>query len=337
MNNLTTSSVARQNILNNSYALLELKKQLNIDSLSFDGEFVLTKDMVARYFDVDVRTIERYVSEYKDELEKNGYKILSGAELIRFKNENLFSFGTDINVGTKVTILSIFNFRAFLNIAMLLSDSHKAKELRSIILDITIDVLNQKAGGKTKYINQRDSDFLASWLQENDFRKDFTDSLDSYVAMGNIKYGLYTNRIYTQIFGEKADEYRQILKLSKNARIRDTMYSEVLTLIASYESGLAFELKEKYDELGRKLTQSETDEVFRKYHQHPRNIPLLHDARTKMASRDLAFRDALHLKLEDYVQPITSDEYEKFIGEKSVSIEEQLEAAKDIFKRLKDY
>ena len=337
MNDLTTSSVARRNILNNNYALWELEKQLNLESLTYDGEFVFTKSMVSNYFDVDVRTIERYISEYKEELEKSGYRILTGTELNRFKKENESKFGTDIDVGTKTTILAIFNFRAFLNIAMLLSDSERAKELRSVMLDLVIDVINQRAGGQTKFINQRDSNFLISWLNENNFRKEFTDALDHYVDMGPIKYGIYTNRIYTDIFAEKADEYRQILKLSKSDSIRDTMYSEVLTLIASYESGLSYELKVKSESLGRKLTQAEANRVFKEYHMHPRNAPLLYDARTKMASRDLAFRDALHQKLEDYIRPISSDEYERFIGGRSVSIEEQLDAAKDVFLRLKEY
>lgn len=337
MNNLNSSSVARQNILNNKYALSVLRQQLNPRALSFDGEVVFTKEMISDYFEVDTRTIERYVSDYRSELSANGYRTISGQDLIRFKNENIDSFGTDINVGTKTTILSIFNFRAFLDIGMLLSDSEVAKELRSAILDIVIDVINQRAGGKTKYINQRDSEFLVSWLRENDFRKEFTDALDLYVDMGPIKYGIFTNKIYTDIFSEKANEYRQILKLSKNERIRDTMYAEVLTLIASYESGLAYELQIAFEEKGCKLTQSETRQVFEKYHSHPRNLPLLYDVRSKMASRDLAFRDALHQKLEDYIHPLSDDEYEKFIGEKSVSIEEQLEAAKDVFVRLKEY
>ena len=337
MNNLNTSDVARQNILNNKYALSILEQQLNPKALSFDGEIVFTKDMIASYFEVDTRTVERYISDYRTELTRNGYRTLSGRDLIRFKNDNKDSFGTDINVGTKTTILSIFKFRAFLDIGMLLSDSDVAKELRNAILDIVIDVMNQRSGGKTKYINQRDSDFLISWLRENNFRKDFTDALDLYVDMGSIKYGIFTNKIYTDIFAEKADEYRQILKLSKNEPLRDTMYSEVLTLIASYESGLAYELKIAYEEKGRKLTQKETRQIFEKYHTHPRNAPFLYDVRSKMASRDLAFRDALHQKLEEYIHPLSSDEYEKFIGEKSVSIEEQLEAARDVFIRLKEY
>jgi hypothetical protein len=37
---------------------------------------------------------------------------------------------------------------------MLLTESEKAKVLRNMILDIVIDVINQKTGGATKYINQ---------------------------------------------------------------------------------------------------------------------------------------------------------------------------------------
>lgn len=43
--------------------------------------------------------------------------------------------------------------------AMLISESEKAKEIRSVILNIVMDVINEKAGGSTKYINQREEDF----------------------------------------------------------------------------------------------------------------------------------------------------------------------------------
>lgn len=78
---------------------------------------------------------------------------------------------------------------------MLLNASKRAKELRSVILDIAIDVVNKKAGGNTKYINQRDEDFLMSWFREEDYRKEFTDTLKNHVAMGNIKYAIFTNAV----------------------------------------------------------------------------------------------------------------------------------------------
>ena len=51
-----------------------------------------------------------------------------------------------------------------------------------------------------------------------------------------------------------------------------------------------------------------------------------------MASRDLAFRDALHLQLKQYITPIQVEEFERFLGEKS----KELEESKDVLKRLKD-
>ena len=50
--------------------------------------------------------------------------------------------------------------------AMLLSESEKARALRQLMLDIVIDLINKKTGGSTKYINQRDQNFLGSSLQE---------------------------------------------------------------------------------------------------------------------------------------------------------------------------
>ena len=55
-----------------------------------------------------------------------------------------------------------------------------------------------------------------------------------------------------------------------------------------------------------------------------------------MASRDLAFRDAFHHQLTEYMSPLKADEFEKFIGEKSMELEQRLAEAKDVMKRLKE-
>jgi len=81
---------------------------------------------------IDFRTIERCIEFNKDELQRNGYKILKGAELREFKKIVEMYGGTDINVGSKVTILGVFSFRALLNIAMLLTESERTKEVNII-------------------------------------------------------------------------------------------------------------------------------------------------------------------------------------------------------------
>lgn len=337
MKDLTQSIISRQNVLNNDYAIYEIQTQLKIDGIIYDDEILFTKEQLANYFEVDERTIERYLESNKKELESSGYRVLRGEALKTLKKHLFSMYGTDINVGTKVSVLGIFSFKAFLNMAMIISESEKAKEIRSVLLDIVIDVINKKAGGSTKYINQRDEEFLNSWFNEENYRKEFTDALNKYVDMGNVKYAIYTNRIYQNIFKEKADEYRKILNLKSKDRIRDTLYSEVLDLISSYEVGLAYEIEQAYQEVGRKLKGIEVDNIFKKFHEHPSRRPLLNKARNKMASRDLVFRDALHLQLQEYITPLEKDEFERFLGEKSRELEERLEEAKDVFKRLKEY
>lgn len=335
MGDLTQSVVSRQNILNNQYAMYEVEKQLNLNGINFKNEIIYTKEQLANLFEVDIRTIERYLESNKEELNKNGYRILRGEELRELKEYLVFD--PDINVGVKIQMLGVFSFRALLNMAMLISESVRAREIRSVVLDIVIDVINKKVGGNTKYINQRDEEFLNSWYSEENYRKDFTNALDKYVDMGSVKYGIYTNRVYEHIFKENAKEYKNILKLKSKDRIRDTLYSEVLDLISSYEVGLAYEMKIESERLGRKLKRNEVDRIFNVFHEHPSRKPLLDKARNKMASRDLAFRDALHIQLENYITPIEKDDFERFIGVKSKELKERLEEAKDVFKRLKEY
>ena len=155
MNDLTTSRLDRQNILNNSIALKEIERELSnyTSGTIWKNQTWFTKEYLANFFKVDIRTIERIVESHYQELTLNGYKILTGEELSSYKL-------TDINVGQTSRNLAIFSFRSFLNVAMLLQNSPVAKELRSQILDIVIDVLTEKAGGHRAYINQRDTNFL---------------------------------------------------------------------------------------------------------------------------------------------------------------------------------
>lgn len=124
---LTTSKIDRQNILNNEIAVAELQKSLKIDGIFFEDKLYFTKEMLAKFFDVDIRTIERYISVYSDELKGNGYEVLRGKRLRDFLSSYKAHFGTDINVGTKTTVLSVFDFRSFLNMAMLLVESENAR------------------------------------------------------------------------------------------------------------------------------------------------------------------------------------------------------------------
>jgi hypothetical protein len=334
---LTNSTVERQNILNNQYALNEIQKAIKLQGFIFDGKLVFLRDQVADFFEVTHRTIDKYVKKYDSELAQNGYEVLRGKRLSDFKLTAKPMDVSEVNfVNIKAPQLGIFDFRAFLNLAMLLVESERARLLRQTILDIVIDTINAKTGGGTTYINQRDEDFLKSWFIEENYRKQFTDALRDYVDLGKFKYPLYTDRVYVSIFKAKAHEYRAILRLKEHDKVKDTFYSEILDLIAAYECGYAAVLKVEFEKLSRKLTFWEADELFRKFESQPHWKPLIDSARIKMASRDLAFRDALHLQLEEYITPLQAQEFERFLGEKSKDLAERLEEAKDVMKRLKD-
>ncbi len=199
---LGNSRIDRQNILNNDLAINEIQNKTNVKAIIYDGNLCFTKAMAADFFEIDLRTIERYIANYSDELKSNGYQILKGKPLKDFANAYADCFGTDINVGTKTTVLGIFNFKAFLNIAMLLSESEKAKILRQFILDIVIDLINTKAGVGTKYINQNDNTFILVSLQEDNYRQQFIDALKNYVCDDKFKCANFTDMIYV-IYSKK--------------------------------------------------------------------------------------------------------------------------------------
>ena len=336
MKNLTTSEIARQNVLNNKYALEEVNNAIGLRGVVFEGELKFTKQQLSSFFEVSERTINSVLLQNEKELKSNGYDVIKDNRLRLFKLAISESNVKEVNFPNKTPQLGIFNFRAFINIAMLLTKSERAREVRSLVLDIVIDTINKRTGGNTKYINQRDEDFVFNLLNNKDYHKEMVFALRDCVDLGNIKYLLYNDKVYRSIFKEDADEYRKVLKLSNEDDERRTMYSEILDLIASYEAGFADELRKEYVRLGRKLSQTETDLLYTNFEQQRLWVPLVNKARSKMASRDLCFRDALHTNLTEYIDAVSADDFERFIGDKSMELSKRLENYIEALKRLKD-
>lgn len=332
MKDLTVSNIDRQNILNNNDAILQIQNFIGITGMYFEDEYTFTKQQISEFYVIDSTTIDRYLEKYEIELKHNGYKVLRGQKLKDFKEQFLHLLG-DIK---KANQLGVFNFRAFLNLGMLLVESEMARAIRGKMLDIVIDLVNQKLGGSVKYINQRDEDFLTTILKEPLYRKEFTSALNKYLEMGNFKYAYYTDEIYKYIFKENSTEYKKILQLQDADNLRDTMYAEVLKLISSFEIGIAHEMKLEYERLGRKLHKIELDNLIKEYANHPLYHPLVENARSKMATRDYGFRRVLHQNLEKYVDCISNTDFERFLGERSKSLEDRIDENIDVFKRLKN-
>lgn len=299
----------------------------------FEGEYRFTKKMVADFYEVEERTIERYLEKHSDELAANGYVLCKGKHLKELK----LQFAPVINVGSKTTQLGLFNFRSFLDMGMLLTESEKAKKVRSLILDFVITTINEKTGGGTKYINRRDVHYLPAAITEENYRKNLTSAINQYVdGHPTYKYPQITDFIYKAVFKENAKEYREVLKLDSKDNVRHTLYSEVLLVISSFENGVGAALSERFKENGgRLLTIDEVERIVNELAEHPMQKPYLNDARTKMASRDFSFRDAYHGNIADYLQAVTPEEFERFIGDQSIDFDRILADNKDVLKRLK--
>ena len=273
------------------------------------------------------------MEKHSDELAANGYVLCKGKHLKELK----LQFAPVINVGSKTTQLGLFNFRSFLDMGMLLTESEKAKKVRSLILDFVITTINEKTGGGTKYINRRDVHYLPAAITEENYRKNLTSAINQYVdGHPTYKYPQITDFIYKAVFKENAKEYREVLKLDSKDNVRHTLYSEVLLVISSFENGVGAALSERFKENGgRLLTIDEVERIVNELAEHPMQKPYLNDARTKMASRDFSFRDAYHGNIADYLQAVTPEEFERFIGDQSIDFDRILADNKDVLKRLK--
>ena len=333
MKDLTVSNIERQNVLNNRFAVDEIQKRLEISGMLFEGEYWLTKKMVADFYGVDVSTIDRYLASNSDELKHNGYVLCKGKSLKEFK----LQFAHLINEASKTTQLGLFNFRAFLNIGMLLTESERAKALRSMILDLVIATIHKKTGGGTKFINRRDVNYIPAAITEENYRRNLTSAISQYVqGHQTYKYAQVTDLIYKVVFKENAKEYREILRLDTKDNVRHTLYAEVLLVISSFENGIGAAIQERYKQNGaKKLTIEEVEQIVGELAEHSMQRPYLNDARTKMASRDFSFRDAYHGNIAEYLKALTPEEFERFIGDQSVDFDHILESNKDVLKRLK--
>lgn len=330
MKDLTTSDIERQNVLNNRFAVDEMQRRLGIEGMLFEGEYRFTKKMVADFYGVDISTINRYLTAYGNELKRNGYVLCQGKSLAAFK----LQFDHLTNEAIKIRRLGLFNFRALLNIGMLLAESEKAKSVRSLILDVVIATINERTGGGTKYMN-----YITAAITEEYYRENLTSAIKRYVfGHPTYKYAQVTDLIYEAVFGEKAKEYRKILRLAPKDKdnVRQTLYAEVLLVISSFENGLAAYIEACFEENeGVPLSIDEVAELIDELSEHPMQKPYIHDARTKMASRDYSFRDAYHGNIADYLRAVTPEEFERFIGDQSVDFDRILADNKDVLKRLK--
>lgn len=172
LNDILEKEELRQEILNNNRSLNimeECKTITTIKNMEYE-----TIDRVAEYFEVDYNCIRVLIQRHKEELIKNGLLILNGSKTREILGENKVCFhnykGYFISDNRKFNNKSntLINKRCFLNIAMLLTESKVAEEIRSKILDI---IMNGTENIKTKTITDNSTEELFRLFEES-FKKD---------------------------------------------------------------------------------------------------------------------------------------------------------------------
>ena len=322
----------RLSILNNPFLSERVRGAVTARFTEFQGEYLLTTQQVAEFYDVEERTIQRLIEDHRKEIENNGYRNLRGDDLVVFRE-----FVNDKNVvNKKARVMSVFTFKAFLNAGMLLKGSARAQQVRQLLLDTTISIINEKTGGNPKYINQRDENFLPSLFNNENYNKKFKKALTDCVNMGSGKYPKFNNLVYKTVFKESAQKYKEILELGEKDKTRDTMYSEVLNAISSVENGVASLIEAESQKNGKKLSKEEAEALFAELDENPFLKPQIEDARTKMASFDADFRRKNHQSIAEYISPLNQEAYERFLGEKSKELSARIDENLETFKRLKD-
>lgn len=94
---------------------------IGLQGVIYEKEFRFSKRQVASFFGIEERTLNYYLKSHSEELRQNGYIVLAGKELkdfIRIVSEQNVE---DVwEMSSRTPKLAVFNFRAFLNLAMLL-------------------------------------------------------------------------------------------------------------------------------------------------------------------------------------------------------------------------
>jgi len=196
----------------------------------------------------------------------------------------------------------------------MVENSEIGKKVRRYFIKVEDDFkkVMQVAILDPKVINQLANNFSETREETKDYRKDFTDCINNFVAVKN--YGTYTDMLYDFLFLEKAKEYRKLLDLAKYDFTRNTMYEEILLIIGAFEAGLSGEIEKEYKKLNRALDRYEFINKFKEFSAQKNWLVYQKRARNIMATYDEELRMIKHPKLIDYRKEFTQEDIQKLIG-----------------------
>lgn len=166
----------------------------------------LTTEMVATFYDVPVETIKTSIQDNKDELIRNGLRVLKGTELKQLKQDVSAGEGSKAgnqpSINPKVSQLTLFNRRTLLNVGMLLRDSEVAKQVRMYLLEVE----------ESATVEQKDSAINATLVRLEEKVDELSENLGDY------------NQIEAEANGLNLSATADILGMSLSDLIAQLMY-----------------------------------------------------------------------------------------------------------------
>ncbi|MEV2499467.1 hypothetical protein ABNF54_20825, partial [Paenibacillus larvae] len=120
---LIESKTLRESVIDRTEVLDKVKK---LSMLPDDVN--ISVEMAAKYYEVGKETINSVIKVNRNELESDGLKVLTGAELMSLKDMGV--------IGKNTASFTIIPRRAVLRIGMLLRDSQVARSVRDHLLNV---------------------------------------------------------------------------------------------------------------------------------------------------------------------------------------------------------
>lgn len=157
------------------------------------GNDLATTRQVAEFYDIPAKTLESVVEGNRAELEINGYRVLTGAELTPFKGGSY--------VGLRARSLAVFSRTAVLNVGMLLTGSEVARQVRAYLLAVEATATAEHKSTAVELLR----------MQERMDYKTILTALKVGSAVSD-DYQVMQNTFYLGLFGKTA---RQIVATQK--------------------------------------------------------------------------------------------------------------------------
>ena len=336
---LTNSRESRQRLLNDVEVIRAFKDYINLNGFIYGETEWFSKEFASSFYQVSLKTIERILKSSEDQTLNNGYVVYTGGSLKELKSAVDSSHQEHpLFILPQARQMGLLTLPALLNIGMLLTESDRAKEIRSLLLNIALDVANIRLGGRAGYVRRADLVSINTAGQETLTLIEFKRSLLQDISWERYSIddeSLFLDKIYKTVFLENYATYKQYLNSNLRKKDRPEMSSEISLVICALQHGFIAELATYRTHNLNKPTNTEALELLNRYLTRVESTMRFFYEKARMILLDS------HSNFPEVINSSSSQpsskmsELEKQLGEKGREIHLLLRQNIAVFERLK--